>query len=145
MSGDDEPNKVYAVKKSRKYEGAKHRLRLLEEFDILRHLGTTTTPRRSRSMSLSQHSFSGGRPTTTGPAPPVEAPDMNVLHFVHGWEQDSRLYIQTEVCELGDLKEFLNEFGSKFSRLDEPRIWKIMSEIANVSTCLDFISIRAAY
>jgi mitosis inhibitor protein kinase SWE1 len=119
-------SKVYAVKRSQRYEGARHRLRLLEEFDILRHLATTTTPKRSRSMSLSSSRLAG-------PFPPVEAPDVNVLHFVRGWEQDSMLFIQTEICELGNLSEFLIEFGAKFNRLDEPRIWKIMSEVGNVS------------
>lgn len=113
--------KMYAVKRSKPYEGTRHRLRLLEEFDILRHLTTTTTPRRSRSISLSW------------PSAPVEGPNVNVLHFVHGWEQDSRLFIQTELCELGNLSDFLFEFGAKYNRLDEPRIWKILSEVGNVS------------
>lgn len=114
--------KLYAVKKSKPYEGTRHRLRLLEEFDVLRHLATTTTPRRSRSMSLSW------------PSAPGEAPNVNVLQFVHGWEQDSMLFIQTELCELGNLSDFLIEFGAKYNRLDEPRIWKIMSEVGNVSS-----------
>lgn len=114
--------KLYAIKKSKPYEGAKHRLRLLEEFDILRHLSSGNTPRRSRSVSLSW------------PSAPMEAPNVNVLHFVHAWEQDSMLCIQTELCELGNLSDFLFEFGSKYNRLDEPRIWKVLSEIGNVSS-----------
>ena len=114
--------KFYAIKKSKRYEGARHRLRLLEEFDVLRHLAGDTTSRRSRSMSLSYPASA-----------PVETPNVNVLQFVHGWEQDSMLCIQTELCELGNLSDFLFEFGAKFSRLDEPRIWKIMSEVGNVS------------
>ncbi|KAF8303428.1 kinase-like protein [Clavulina sp. PMI_390] len=41
------------------------------------------------------------------------------------------LFIQTELCELGNLSDFLSEFGKQFNRLDEPRIWKIMSEVGN--------------
>ena len=41
------PKQFYAVKKSKRYEGARHRLRLLEEFGILRHLAGDTTSRRS--------------------------------------------------------------------------------------------------
>lgn len=114
--------KLYAVKKSKRYEGPRHRHRLLEEFDALRHLSSKTTSRRSRSLSLSLPSDS-----------PSESPNANVLQFVHGWEQDSVLFIQTELCELGNLADFLFEFGAKFARLDEPRIWKIMSEVGNVS------------
>lgn len=117
--------KLFAVKKNKPYEGARHRLRLLEEFDILRHLAGRATPRRSRSVSLSW------------PSAPIEAPNVNVLQFVHAWEQDSMLCIQTELCELGNLSSFLFEFGAKFNRLDEPRIWKIMSEIGNVRIALN--------
>jgi hypothetical protein len=60
-------------------------------------------------------------------------PHRNVLHFVDGWEQDQMLYIQTELCELGNLADFLLEFGITFNRLDEPRLWKILSELGNVS------------
>ncbi len=119
-SGNVRP-KLYAVKKSKHYEGIRHRHRLLEEFDALRHLSSKTTSRRSRSLSLSLPSAS-----------PRESPNANILQFVHGWEQDSMLFIQTELCELGNLADFLFEFGAKFARLDEPRIWKIMSEIGNV-------------
>jgi hypothetical protein len=121
MSPSGKP-KLYAVKKSKPYEGPRHRRRLLEEYDILRHLSTTTTPRRSRSVSLSW------------PSAPMEPPNVNVLQFVHGWEQDSMLCIQTALCGLGNMSEFLFEFGAKYNRLDEPRIWKIMSEVGNVST-----------
>lgn len=116
--------KLYAIKKSKRYEGSRHRSRLLEEFDILRHLSSGNTPRRSRSISLSW------------PSAPIEAPNVNVLHFIHAWEQDSMLCIQTELCELGNLADFLAEFGLKYGRLDEPRLWKMMSELGNVSGIL---------
>lgn len=60
----------------------------------------------------------------------------NVLHYIDAWEQDSTLYIQTELCELGNLSDFLVEYGKTYDRLDEPRLWKIKSEIANVSVVL---------
>ena len=58
----------------------------------------------------------------------------NVLHFVDAWEEDRTLYLQTEICELGNLSDFLFEYGKAFDRLDESRLWKIASEISNVST-----------
>ncbi|KAG8890221.1 hypothetical protein FRB98_000549 [Tulasnella sp. 332] len=106
--------KTYAVKKSKAYEGDRHRARLLEEVEVLRHLtlcngALTSTPSTHR--------------TTQG--------HDNVLHYVGAWEQDRTLYIQTELCELGNLADFLREYGRAYDKLDEPRLWKIAAEIAN--------------
>ncbi|OCH95090.1 hypothetical protein OBBRIDRAFT_831194 [Obba rivulosa] len=95
---------VYAVKKSKRFEGVKHRLRLREEVDILRLLSTRAHP--------------------------------NVLQYVDSWEEDETLFIQTELCELGNLADFLSVFGRAFPRLDEGRVWKIFAEL---STGLRFI------
>ncbi|KAJ7188087.1 kinase-like domain-containing protein, partial [Mycena filopes] len=90
----------YAVKKSKRFEGVRHRLRLREEVEILQHL-------------------------TCGGVQP------NVLTFVDSWEEDDVLYIQTELCELGNFARFLWEFGRVFPRLDEGRIWKIVVDLSN--------------
>lgn len=57
----------------------------------------------------------------------------NVLAFVDSWEEDEVLYIQTELCEMGSLAHFLWEYGRKFPRLDEARVWKIIADLSNVS------------
>ncbi|KAF7361768.1 hypothetical protein MVEN_00521000 [Mycena venus] len=91
----------YAVKKSKRFEGVRHRLRLREEVEILQHL----------------NACGGVQP--------------NVLTFVDSWEEDDVLYIQTELCELGNFARFLWEFGRVFPRLDEGRIWKIMVDLSS--------------
>ncbi|GJJ06481.1 hypothetical protein Clacol_000673 [Clathrus columnatus] len=94
---------VFAIKKSKRLEGPKHRRRLREEVDILHHLAVLGGPH--------------GHP--------------NILKYISSWEQDDILFIQTELCELGDLAKFLAEYGSHFAALDEARIWKICAELSN--------------
>lgn len=53
----------------------------------------------------------------------------HVIEFVDEWEAKNHLYIQTEYCENGNLKDFLSSYGYK-GRLDDFRIWKIMLELA---------------
>lgn len=60
----------------------------------------------------------------------------NVLAYVDSWEQDEALYIQTELCELGNFARFLWEYGRVFPRLDEPRVWKIFVDLSDVSVLL---------
>jgi len=55
----------------------------------------------------------------------------HVLQFFDSWEEKGYLYIQTEFCEEGTLDVFLVQEGRK-GRLDDFRIWKIMSELALV-------------
>ena len=55
----------------------------------------------------------------------------HVLQFCDSWEEKGHLYIQTEFCEEGTLDLFLVQEGRK-GRLDDFRIWKIMSELALV-------------
>jgi mitosis inhibitor protein kinase SWE1 len=57
----------------------------------------------------------------------------NVLAFIDSWEEDDTLFIQTELCESGNLAQFLWEFGRAYPRLDEERVWKILAELGNVS------------
>lgn len=56
----------------------------------------------------------------------------HVVAFEDAWEENQHLYIQTEHCEGGNLRRFLNEAGFK-SRLDDFRIWKILLELSLVS------------
>ncbi|KZT19079.1 hypothetical protein NEOLEDRAFT_1183715 [Neolentinus lepideus HHB14362 ss-1] len=93
---------VYAVKISKRFEGARRRARLREEADILKRL------------SAAAH----GRHT-------------NVLAYIDSWEQDEQLYIQTELCENGSFAHFLWEYGRVFPRLEEARVWKIVVELSN--------------
>ncbi|KAI0674950.1 hypothetical protein C8Q78DRAFT_1182958 [Trametes maxima] len=102
---------VFAVKKSKRFEGVKHRLRLWEEVDILKLLSEAAV-----------HS-SDGAVRTAGRHP-------NILGYVDSWEEDETLYIQTELCELGNFAHFLWEYGRAFPRLDEARVWKIMAELS---------------
>lgn len=53
----------------------------------------------------------------------------HVLELVDEWEAKNHLYIQTEYCENGNLKDFLLQTGFK-GRLDDFRIWKILLELS---------------
>lgn len=56
----------------------------------------------------------------------------HVLHINDHWEANSHLYIQSEYCEGGNLRRFLDTAGYS-SRLDDFRIWKILLELSQVS------------
>ncbi|KIJ49445.1 hypothetical protein M422DRAFT_27812 [Sphaerobolus stellatus SS14] len=94
---------VFAIKKSKRLEGVKHRRRLREEIDVLQHLKHKSGDR--------------GHP--------------NILTYIDSWEQDDTLFIQTELCELGDYATFLTEYGAHFEALDEARVWKVCAELSN--------------
>ena len=55
----------------------------------------------------------------------------HVIETIDTWEMKNHLYIQTEFCENGNLKDFLSQTGSK-ARLDDFRIWKILLELTQV-------------
>ncbi|KAJ1304308.1 hypothetical protein OPQ81_005468 [Rhizoctonia solani] len=95
----EKDGRLFAVKRSKQFEGVRHRRRVLEEVDILRHLASPGHP--------------------------------NVLQFEDAWEQDNRSLILTEMCELGNLADFLMEWGEKYERLDEARVWKIASDLSH--------------
>ncbi|KAK0202737.1 hypothetical protein DFS33DRAFT_1436723 [Desarmillaria ectypa] len=99
----DDDCETYAIKKSKTFEGIKHRHRLREEVDILRHLRLTNDGQRH----------------------------PNVLAFVDSWEEDEALFIQTELCDLGNLAHFLWEYGRQYPRLEEARVWKIIADLSN--------------
>ncbi|KAF4548892.1 Mitosis inhibitor protein kinase wee1-like protein [Elsinoe fawcettii] len=52
----------------------------------------------------------------------------HIIESVDSWEMKNHLYIQTEFCENGNLKDFLSQTGYK-ARLDDFRIWKILLEL----------------
>lgn len=90
-------------------DGAIFRLRLREEVDILKQLAEASEGQR-------------GHP--------------GVLRYIDSWEQDGLLFIQTELCALGSFGRFLWDYGRKFPRLDEARVWKILAELTEVCTLL---------
>ncbi|KAF2807950.1 kinase-like protein [Mytilinidion resinicola] len=53
----------------------------------------------------------------------------HIIFFAGSWEHKNYLYIQTEFCENGNLKDFLTQHGYK-GRLDDFRIWKILLELS---------------
>ena len=57
------------------------------------------------------------------------------MEYLDSWENNGRLYIQTEFCENGSLSSFLANAGNK-ARLDDFRVWKILLELCLVSTTL---------
>lgn len=90
-----------AVKRIRGHSGgAKERARKLEEVDILRQL-TTADP-----------------------------PNPFIIELRDAWEQSGQLFIETELCEHGNLAQYLNAFGNE-GRLDEARQWKIAYELCS--------------
>jgi len=103
--GDDV--ELYAIKKSKRFEGTKHRLRLREEVDVLKHLS---------QAALFNHSAER---------------HPNVLAYIDSWEEDEALYIRTELCESGNLARFLWEYGRVFPRLDEARVWKVIVDLSH--------------
>lgn len=53
----------------------------------------------------------------------------HIVALADSWEAKNYLYIQTEFCENGNLKDFLTQAGYK-GRLDDFRIWKILLEMS---------------
>ncbi|KAF2205038.1 kinase-like protein [Delitschia confertaspora ATCC 74209] len=53
----------------------------------------------------------------------------HIVSYKDSWEDKGHLYIQTEFCENGNLKDFLAQAGFA-SRLDDFRIWKILLELS---------------
>ena len=95
---DTQHSQLYAIKRGKPFEGARDRLRQLNEPFTL--------------SKLSQH--------------------RNIITMNDFWEENNRLYIQTELCERGSLNVFLDEYGSSYERLEETRVWKILGDIAEV-------------
>lgn len=66
----------------------------------------------------------------------------HTIQLIDSWEDNHRLYIQTEFCEEGSLDSFLCHVGWK-ARLDDFRIWKILLELSQVG--LHSLSERPSY
>ncbi|KAG6842142.1 hypothetical protein C0991_001635 [Blastosporella zonata] len=105
--GDD--SEFYAVKRSKRFEGPRHRLRLREEVQVLYHLS---------QFAANSASYEGNR-------------HPNVLAYIDSWEEDEALFIQTELCGSGNLAQFLWEFGRMYPKLAEERVWKIVVDLSN--------------
>ena len=88
-----------------------------EEADVLRHL----------------------RDTNGGQLHPT------VLGFIDSWEEDEILYIQTELCALGNFSHLLWEYGRAFPKLDEARVWKIFAELSDVSFATFIVNESSIY
>ena len=97
---------MYRTKSFANYFGPSQRLR--EEVDILKHL----------SRAACSAGYSDRHP--------------NVLGYIDSWEEEETLYIQAELCALGNYSHFLWEYGRHFPKLDEARVWKILSELSSV-------------
>ncbi|KIY49082.1 kinase-like protein [Fistulina hepatica ATCC 64428] len=97
---------VFAVKQSKRFEGERRRLRLCEEAEILRHLRDIA----ARNGAVCH---------------------PNVLSYVDHWEEEQILFIQTELCDMGNFSHFLWEYGRTAKHLDEGRVWKILADLAD--------------
>ncbi|SPO26115.1 related to wee1 kinase [Ustilago trichophora] len=87
---------AYAIKRMKKaYTGPRDRLRRLEEVHVLRALSASGKPH------------------------------PNVVSLFGAWEEEEEgnrhLYLQFELCPLGSLAFFLEEYGQQVGALDEPR------------------------
>ena len=93
---------------------------------MLKHLSKAAGDRGfgQRDQTLSQ-----AHPAALGRHP-------NVLGYIDSWEEDETLFIQTELCELGNFSSFLWAYGNAYPQLDEARVWKIF---ADLSSGLEFI------
>ncbi|GAK67829.1 kinase-like protein [Moesziomyces antarcticus] len=93
---------AYAVKRmKRSYLGPRDRLRRLEEVDVLRTLSTSGKPH------------------------------ANIVSLFGAWEEEGHLHLQLELCPLGSLAFFLEEYGQQVGALDEPRLWKMLAELSS--------------
>lgn len=54
----------------------------------------------------------------------------NLVRLLDAWEETDHLFLQTELCSSGTLDFFLSEFGAMAGNLDEPRLWKVLAELA---------------
>ena len=61
----------------------------------------------------------------------------HVISYENHWEHAHHLYIQTEWCENGNLKDWLNK-----GRLDDFRIWKILLDLSLVSVHPSYLAVH---
>lgn len=55
--------------------------------------------------------------------------------LVQAWEEKGVLYIQTELCELGNLKDYLSDKDA----LAEDTVWNFLVDILMVGIRIDFV------
>jgi serine/threonine protein kinase len=55
---------------------------------------------------------------------------------VDAWEERASLYIQTELCELGSLKDFMYKHGP----LSEDQIWSFLTDMLLVPLSLSLVA-----
>lgn len=67
--------------------------------------------------------------------------NAHVLDIKTHWEAEQHLYIQTEYCEGGNLRKYLDTVGYN-SRLDDFRIWKILLELSMVRAVVPLLHSR---
>ncbi|CAD6967704.1 unnamed protein product [Tilletia controversa] len=115
----------YAIKRTKRpATGSKARLRRLEEVDILREL-SRIRPSASHPQQIHTH-------TAPAPAPaPAPQPHPNIVTLLDAWEEEGHLFMQLELCPLGNLADFFEEHGTTSGPLDEPRLWKVLAELAH--------------
>ncbi|KAH9875516.1 hypothetical protein J1614_004252 [Plenodomus biglobosus] len=97
-----------------------------------------TSPRRSPAGSQVWVVKKSKKPYTGAGDRLRKMREVEILYALQGnehvmgikthWEFDSHLYIQTEYCEGGNLRRYLDNAGFN-SRLDDFRIWKILLEL----------------
>ncbi|KAK0553663.1 mitosis inhibitor protein kinase swe1 [Tilletia horrida] len=103
----------YAIKRTKRpATGTKARLRRLEEVDILRELSSIRHDANAKDGAPSE-----GHP--------------NVVRLIDAWEEEGHLFMQLELCPLGNFSDFLEEHGVTEGPMDEPRLWKILAELTS--------------
>eukprot|EP00457_Paulinella_chromatophora_P001262 gb/GEZN01001264.1/.p1 GENE.gb/GEZN01001264.1/~~gb/GEZN01001264.1/.p1 ORF type:complete len:963 (+),score=119.53 gb/GEZN01001264.1/:159-2891(+) len=123
--------KFYAIKKLRRpFRSNTERARAL--YEVANHKIISTHHRKKRRRNASPMSMSGCGPEPMRQAPVVAHTVMEELHghphcvqYLNHWEQAGHLFIQTEYCPKGALKEYL-----QVVRLDEITLWKFLGDLA---------------
>ncbi|CAN0504259.1 unnamed protein product, partial [Ectocarpus sp. 8 AP-2014] len=51
-----------------------------------------------------------------------------VLRFERAWQEEGHFCLQTEICELGTLKDFLERLPSR-REIPEPAVWQVLQDM----------------
>ena len=130
--GDGEFSIVYRVKERN------HRLGSHDSLDPVTHQDPTSTPGKDGVFVVkkSKHPYrgAGDRERKLKEARILQALGHaeHVVRYMADWEANDHLYIQTEFCENGSLKDFYSREGF-FGRLDDFCIFKILLDLTLVS------------
>lgn len=129
--GSGEFSLVYRVTKV-------HRPSAAELFDATPARGQMASPAKPQIFAVKQskHQFQGykDRQLKLREVEVLQAlrDAEHVVQYVDHWEHNFHLFIQTEFCEEGTLKNFLTHVGQS-ARLDDFRIFKILQDLCLVS------------